>query len=487
MKILLIMPPHEGLRASGENLGLSYIHAAIKAGTTSEVNIFNRLGNKSEKEILVEVERLKPDLIGIGVTSYYLLNSMEQLLQKIKLCNSPTICVGGHYMMFRGRQILENINNVDIVVYGEGEETIVEIVNAIEKRSPLGNIKGILFREHGQIKETEPRYAIENLDLLPIPTRENDLEVYNISASRGCYMSCSFCSVPNFYKSIPGRDFRIRSVESIRGEVSFLKNLGAKAISFIDDVFLLPGKKGINRAQMIADVMDESGVNWAFACRTSELTEEVVKYCKSKGLCNIGLGLESGSEEVLKRFTKRARIQDSIISIQLCRKYDISIIPYFIMFEPDISVNELQMSARFLTEYDLAWPSFVRNRLDPYPGTKVFEDLEKQNRLREHAGRYEATYVSDKIECIFNNIDSPLREAEEVEYSIRRWEFRNDIQEESEHRITSRRHIRAAFRKLSNLTGEFVIKACQGIYDKDKYLNEISNLKKALILEDRAV
>jgi radical SAM superfamily enzyme YgiQ (UPF0313 family) len=261
----------------------------------------------------------------------------------------------------------------------------------------------------------------------------------------------------------------------VRGELSHLHSIGATAISFVDDVFLLPGDKGLNRAMSIADIMHDLRLKWAFSCRTPELTEAIVAYCKPRGLCNIGLGLESGSGDVLIRFSKRASLEHSRRAIALCREYNISIQPYFIMFEPDMSLGDISANISFLDEFGLLWPSYAGNSLDPHPGTPAFEYLHKQSRLIDRGHAFAPIYLDEAVKALRKLIRPALQQARVVELSLRRQQFEAEIAIDDEStRLNLKRAIDTRLAQVSHYTAEFLRDAINGEYGATKFLDNVA-------------
>jgi anaerobic magnesium-protoporphyrin IX monomethyl ester cyclase len=425
-KVVLAVPEFSGPRAGSENLGISYIEASLRADERIECATINRNCTLSTTQIAEKIRAAEPDLVGVSLTTYELVRSLQPLLAELSELTCP-IVAGGHYASFIAKSILDRFEKISACIVGEGEDAIVEVINSLRNNTALGEVRGIAHRNGQQVEFTPPREKIADLDHLPLPIRDSGLLVYSVAGSRGCYTTCSFCSVPQFFKMLPGRNFRLRSAQNIGMEIAALKTLGAKAISFVDDVFLIPGQRGLSRAKEIADVMSSNNIKWAFGCRTPELTEEIVAYCAPRGLCNVGLGLESGSDKALQRLSKRANLAASENAISLCRKYGVSIQPYFIMFEPDMSLQDLKVNIDFLSRHGLLWPSFASNELDPYPGTPAYHDLQKAGRLQETNGRMIPKYLNEEIGPLKETIKTTLRPLMDDEYALRRRQFQAEL------------------------------------------------------------
>src|SRR5260370_41670454 len=472
LRVLLAIPEFTGLRAQGENLGIAYIEAALLRERDVEVQLFNRTGDSTNSTILQKILVFRPHVVGLSLTSHRLLASLMDLTKLIKRNHPCLVLAGGHYLMFRGEFAMNQERGLDVVVLGEGDETIIDIVSAFRDGRSFTEIPGLIVRQGNSVVRTGSRTKPLDLDSLAFPTREPGLLVYNISASRGCYTTCSFCSVPQFTRASPGKPFRLRSSESVREEVALLRRLGATAVSFVDDVFLLPGVKGLARAILIADIMSAFEMNWSFSCRTPELTEDVLSYCQPRGLCNVGLGLESGSEEVLARFSKRAGLEHSRRAITLCRKYAVSIQPYFIMFEPDMSLEDVWLNVDFLDEFGLLWPSYARTGLDPHPGTPSFDYLRAQSRILEAGHRFVPLYLDERVKSLRDFVRPVLDRVRPVELSLPRLQFKEEtfvaepLKAEKDSRLIL----------LSRHTAQFFRSALTHSYNVAEYIEQVGLL-----------
>jgi radical SAM superfamily enzyme YgiQ (UPF0313 family) len=277
MKILLIEPPFYRLYKDTFSLpryplALGYLSGIVKKETKWDVLSYNADFNpKNEgvsfsyvldegfkhyqegledlsrpvwKEIKSTIKQYKPDVIGISSKSQNFASTcvVADLVKEID--RKTIVIIGGPHPSMVGRESLKN-PNIDVVVRGEGEVTLVELLNAIEKEKSFDKIKGIVYRKNGKIVENEPREFIEDLDSLPFPHETapdllKDFEKYpisafrNIFAIRGCPFNCFFCGS----REIWGRRCRFRSVENVIEEIKGLEKMGLKSVNFDDDTLV---------------------------------------------------------------------------------------------------------------------------------------------------------------------------------------------------------------------------------------------------------
>lgn len=167
------------------------------------------------------------DCVGISVY-YYNLLSATRIATRIKNHYKPFLFAGGYYASLNCRELFQMCSAFDCCVVGEGEETVLELVEHL-KNNPekvLSKIKGLAYMQDGEVFYTMPRPKIENLDKIPLPQVtfiENGLA--GIVSSRGCYGTCTFCSIHRFGCLQKGRKIRYRSVDSIISEIVYLNTV----------------------------------------------------------------------------------------------------------------------------------------------------------------------------------------------------------------------------------------------------------------------
>ncbi|UCH97540.1 MAG: sigma-70 family RNA polymerase sigma factor, partial [Candidatus Aminicenantes bacterium] len=271
-------------------------------------------------------------------------------------------------------------------------------------------------------------------------SRFQGMKYQEISQLLGCSLSTVKVQVHRAIKDL-------REKKKVPGKL-LMNKLGAKAVAFIDDIFLLPGKKGAERVKQIADIMERYSFKWAFGCRPPDLTEEIASYCRVRGLKNVAM-------EVLLHFNKKTTVADSRRAIEICRKFDLSITPYFIMFEPDMTMDDVKKNIDFLAEYGLLWPLPASNILVPYPGTPVYKALNKQNRIIENNNQFKMLFKNPGVEQFMNRVVSTLRKAIHLEFKLKEMEFVTDLDESPDY-VPKRQKVRAFLDEMSSVTWNFM-------------------------------
>jgi anaerobic magnesium-protoporphyrin IX monomethyl ester cyclase len=212
------------------------------------------------------------------------------------------------------RELLEAFPLIDIVAIGEGEGTAVDIATAIRDKKALDTIKGIGFHSARQIVLTGPRERQKDLDRIPLPAYHLiDLKKYNnggISISRGCPYGCTFCNLVGMWQ----RKVYARSNDLVLKEIKYLRSNGKKIVSFVDDTFIT----NRSRTKALCQQLLKEGVDIHYVCqgRVDSIDQEMLALLKRSGCREIFFGVESGSNQVLKKIKKQFTIETALKSIE---------------------------------------------------------------------------------------------------------------------------------------------------------------------------
>jgi radical SAM superfamily enzyme YgiQ (UPF0313 family) len=361
MKILLISAiDHSNINETVfENLGLAYLasYARSKINNLDFKIIHDNIENV--------IQSFKPDIIGIGcVTSNY--GKAIEIARLAKRYNIFTVIGGIHITMCP-----QSFNTAfDIGVLGEGEETFTEIIEYKQGKRIIENIKGIIYYDNGLIYN-EARSLIGNLDSIPFPARDllniDSRNTYMFS-SRGCPYNCIFCSSTRFWKKT-----RFHSAEYVVKEILEVYNkYGCSRISFSDDLFI--GDK--KRLKLIIELLRVKGLlgklKFNFNCRANLIDEDMVMMLKEINAVSVNMGLETGSDKVLKylkgphmdiKYNKRA--------VALISKAGIEVSASFIIGCPIDTKETIQETYDFIKNNNVCF--FDVYYLEPFPNTPIWD------------------------------------------------------------------------------------------------------------------
>ncbi len=340
-----------------ESLGIAYI-ASMLISKGHQVKIidaqFFDLGIDKVYETLMQENF---DLIGFSLyeeTAPF----FEELYRMIEGKVNSHICLGGHFASFYAEKLLRKFPRVNCISIGEGETTIAELVEHLPNEE-WKKTDGICYLEDDNIVYTEPRELIADLDSIPYPYRDpyfksvDDPSGYSatISASRGCYANCSFCSIQSFYSFLKGKHIRIRKPEKVVDEIEYVnKTYGINKFFFSDDNFLATNRVKPGWIDTFIDEIEKRNlkINFDIDCRVNDIEETLFIRLKKAGLNGVFLGIESFSQRALDTLNKKVLVQDNINAINLLHKLRITVWMGFIMFDMFTTLDEIRDNLKAL-------------------------------------------------------------------------------------------------------------------------------------------
>lgn len=356
-------------------MGLAYISAVLEKNNL-DCKIIDaaalKLGNH---EIAKEIGRYKPDAIGISSNIVTARAAMELGKYLKKRFSKILFVYGGPYATAESDLILKKTGG-DVVVRGEGELTIVDLVKNPAK---LTEIKGITYRNNRSIVRNPDRELIEDLDSIPFPayhllpdfnyyrSRSRKTPIGFLISSRGCPYGCIYCN-----KNIFGRRFRMRSPANVLTEIELLTGrYKVKQIDILDDNFTLY----IPRAEKIFDGILERKIkvlfNFQNGVRADRLTPKLVHKMKLAGVYKAGIGIESGDPVIQKIIKKSLDLKTVIRASKLLRNEGIIVIGFFMIGIPGENSDTIQKTIDFAKKVNPNIANF--SIVVPLPQTELFE------------------------------------------------------------------------------------------------------------------
>jgi len=301
---------------------------------------------------------------------------VRTVTEKIKLNKPEAITVlGGPFLVSLVEDILKNEQMFDFAVMGEGEYTLSELLQALEKNvQDFSFVKGLVWRNaSGKIIQNELRKPVEDLDKLPFPARDfletakrdpvdgNIVESIRFITSRGCVGKCSFCCVNLYSKVLKGKRWRGRSPKHVVDELEILvRNYGCRLFNFSDSSFEDPGNYGKQRAREICEEIIRRELPLSakvyMRCETMKSHEdiELLKLYKQAGIDVVIPEAEAGSDYELRYYEKKATIEDNLRTIRILRDLDLFyVLTGFIMFGPNSTKETLLSNLEFMKQFGL--------------------------------------------------------------------------------------------------------------------------------------
>ena len=402
MKVLFVEPPKDIWFVMGEYLpppyGIIQLAAYLEREAKDvEIEVLDCNAQQVDwKGLEKQMESFNPDIVASSALATCNTYSVARTLETAKKVNPDILTVtGGQHFTATAQESLETYSETDIIVLGEGEQTLTEIVRHANKKSSLPQIKGISFRHEGKIHHNLPRPLIENLEDLPYPGYHFVKDVVHryhfaamaglkapyalIEGSRGCSHRCTFCTQWRHWQGV----CRVKSPKRVADEMEFCyQNYGSRFIWLTDDNFGL-GK----RASSLADEIIQRGMAddlmWFMQGRCDDVvrSREFLPKLRKSGLRWILLGVESPKQSTLESFKKGITPEDAKKAVKLLRRNDIFAQAMLIIGERKDTTKSMANLRIFVNELD---PDFVIFAiLTPFPGTEIFSEAERNGWIED--------------------------------------------------------------------------------------------------------
>lgn len=408
MKVLFISHPNKyEEKPDFPPIGLAYIGAIAKRDGHEVLLIDGGLLNI--EKIVRQAKEFSPEFI--GVTCWTINRAIVWRLINLLSESMPDafLCVGGQHPTYYPEHIFFK-TNAHAVVIGEGEDTISELLQALENRSDLSEVKGIILkRNDGALERTAPRPPVEQLDSIPFPYYEGfqnfTFDNYTgiggadlpgptaaVITSRGCVFDCTYCSSVNFWS----KRWRSRSAENVLDEMELLvKKWGVRSIYIFDDNFPVNKKRAVDICQGIID--RKLNISWACCGHVKTIDANLLRVMKQSGCVSIDFGVESGSDIILKNINKGQSRIDIERTFALVHQAGIKPIAYLMVGNKGETVDTINSTIEMLgvvkphlsTGASLLWL---------LPGTQVFKEARANN------------FISDDYWIKFDDVPYNLQE-----------------------------------------------------------------------------
>jgi anaerobic magnesium-protoporphyrin IX monomethyl ester cyclase len=361
-------------------LGLAYIASTLqKHGYGVRITDFNVSGFNPER-FRGMMERLDPCILGISAHTETYLSGLEiaRLAKEVK--PSVHVVMGGPHASVMHQDVARQ-RDVDFVVKGEGEYTMLELVGSLTRGSGrLDSIRGLVYMQGDEIRINPDRAFIEDPDELPPPARHLlpvDLYAYgaNVLASRGgCPFACDFCAVNNIWQ---GRR-RFRSPASVAEEVrTVLVDFGRRQINFSDDTFTLNREYTLALCDALRRIPVVAGWGWTCSTRVDLVDEELLRAMHDAGCSAVQFGAETGSQIVLDAIGKRITLEQVKTAVLTARSVGMDVLCSFMFPHPDDTAETIRLQIAFMKELAGMGAKLSVAFTTPYPGTRYYEHADE--------------------------------------------------------------------------------------------------------------
>ena len=426
MKITFLNPPqpnskYKFLGVVAPSLGIGYI-AAVLEQNNYDVDVLDSSALElSYDEIGEEMLKRTPDSVSISALTPTIGAALDAA-DKIKNVKPDTIVVlGGYHPTFEYENLLKEEESIDVIVRGEGEYTMLELVQKIESGGDLKDVQGLAFiddtSEDKTIIVTPDRPPIQDLDELPFPAFHlfpmEKYKILNITTNvatiittRGCPMQCSFCSSA----ALHGKHLRRRSYENVVDEIEMrLQEQNIDTIAFMDDTFTLDVKFVKNFCEEIK----RRGLKFWWGCtsRVDTLSEELLEMMKDAGCITILMGVESADQQMLDKMNKNITVRKTMNAFKLARKVGIRTIASCVIGMPEDTRESMKKTIDFVSSLKPNYALF--SLATPYPGTRFYKETFEKNliKIRDWSKYTLINPILETIDCSKDDLRSIQKKA----------------------------------------------------------------------------
>lgn len=404
--VVLVTPPvtlteryGKDLRKFGglsEPLGLAYIAGYLESRNIP-VQIIDAAAEGLTSEMAAQhIASMKARIVGVTLLTTT-FNSVAGLVKQVRKQNWDCLIVlGGPHASALPERTLREIPEADVVCFGEGEQTMAEVAMSRNKGA-FSDIQGICFRNGNDMVRTPARPFIRDLDTIPPPARHLlPIEKYHLTASRvsgnafcptiivarGCPFQCTYCS------RTFGRTFRAHSIERIIKEIKeLITTFKVRQVNIEADTLTVKKSFLIDLCTAMIDTGINRVIKWTCESRVDTVDAEILHLMKRAGCWQISYGVETGSQRLLDLINKGVTLRQVEEAFDMTKKAGITIRGFFMLGLPTETRRESLATIAFAKKLNPLWAQFTITV--PYPGTKMFQDLEADGKILTHDwGKY---------------------------------------------------------------------------------------------------
>jgi radical SAM superfamily enzyme YgiQ (UPF0313 family) len=373
------------IRRINESLGLEALASYLRRAGLRVAILNVNVAPHSIGEIANKIAASGARVVGISLIYRPQVAQAIDLLSALEAQPDVTVVMGGALASFMPRELLSKLHRLDAVVYGEAEVTFRDLCLAICGGQDWRSLPGVAYRD-GDFAILNPPAPALDLSRILAPARDTltylqargwRTRIASIYTSRGCMAKCTFCTGKDAYNVERLRTYRYRDPIDVVDEVQHLHDaFGVQFVYINDDNFLGYGKASYQRVRVMAEELLRRNLRIQFAseCRVDGLDADLLRLLREAGMRQVLLGVESGSDAVLRRWRKGATVQQNRDAIATVAAAGLALEPGFILFDAHTSAAELRQNLNFLRSTGLdatPMPTYLVNRLSVYPGTEI--------------------------------------------------------------------------------------------------------------------
>ncbi len=384
-------------------INLGYLASSlIRAGHEVRMLDFNVIPVAELGNTMAEYN---PELVGLTAMTSAIGNA-GKIIRQIKAISGAQVVIGGVHASALPVETMESIPELDFLVFGEGEVTLVELAEIVERKSSAEGVAGVVYQDGGRIVKNMPRPLIEDLNTLPFPARHllpmqlyvshhvsrgfsrSSLRIMELMTSRGCPNKCIFCAGHHNY----GNRLRFRDYENIAAEIEECRaKYGITHISIEDDTFTI----NRNLVVKLCRFLHERRISWNCNTRVNTVDYELLKLMAWSGCKKVVFGVESGSPEMLIKCKKAITVDDAITAVRDAKRAGIRYVEcdFLLGCHPDETLEDINQTIALIHKLR---PDFLAVAvMAPYPGTEINRIMREKGLLGENPDWSQFSHYGD--------------------------------------------------------------------------------------------
>lgn len=408
MRVLLVSANTETINMPVLPLGVAFVaRASEEAG--HEVYQINLMAEpEALKTLAKRIQKIQPEIIGISVRNIddqlslqprFLLDPVKAIVSTCRQNSEAKIVLGGAGYSIFPKQVLSYLN-ADMGIQGEGERSFVMLLDKLKNNEVLSDIPG-LYHADGTIANPPDHFKKIDHNLFPQPGRHifslentgDEIIWLPFQTRRGCPLNCSYCSTP----SIEGKIIRKRNPGLIIDTLTAYVSAGFKHFFFVDNTFNLPSAY----AKDLCNQIIASGLNftWRAILYPGHVDKELVSKMAESGCAEVSLGLESGSDIILKRMNKRYHTTDVRRASGLLKEVGIRRTGFLLLCGPGETRQTVQQSLELVDSLSLEMIK-VTIGIRIYPNTELAHHARRTGKITPHDNLlFPKFYLEDGMEA----------------------------------------------------------------------------------------
>jgi len=425
--VLLINPAYPLSETPSPPLGLAYLAGALEAAGAT-VDILDLVVMPKTADTIAEaIDAFQPDAVGVTAVTMTAESAFDIIREVKQAAPDVLTMMGGPHATFTTAETLAAVPELDVIVRGEGEQTLLDLLAERRRPGRWATIPGLAFRNGGGIQETAWRKPVDDLDNLPAPARHGlPLGRYrtlgmpvSVTTSRGCPFQCAFC----VGRRMVGARVRYRQPLRVVDEIETLAALGFRQINLADDLFTANPR----HCRAICDDIIRRGlhIRWSSFARVDTVSVDLLTRMREAGCHAVSFGMESGNQDILKRVRKKITLKQAETAVTMCRQAGLEAHASFILGLPGETPETLDQTMAFARRLRDQGLSYGFHLLAPFPGTAIGDHPEDFD-LRV-LSRHWPDYHANRAICETRNVDRGRLDAMAVEWETRLKDYLDDI------------------------------------------------------------